>query len=190
MYWGPAAEWFDSNVWQPISDAADRAGSLIASGINKGVDIIKNGWAGVTSWFDENIWTPLSNKTAEWRDRGASITGWNPSGVAHNATGTTSFRGGWTEINERGGELIELPNKSRIYPHATTVQLLQKELANLGSSPNITVNAPAPVSQSGSTSVSISGNTFVVREEADIDKIAYKIVSLFEQSKANYGGAY
>lgn len=190
VYWGPAAEWFDSNVWQPISDAADRAGSLIASGINKGVDIIKNGWAGVTSWFDENIWTPLSNKTAEWRDRGASITGWNPSGVAHNATGTTSFRGGWTEINERGGELIELPNKSRIYPHATTVQLLQKELANLGSSPNITVNAPAPVSQSGRTSVSISGNTFVVREEADIDKIAYKIVSLFEQSKANYGGAY
>ena len=44
VYWGPAAEWFDSNVWQPISDAADRAGSLIASGINKGVDIIKNGW--------------------------------------------------------------------------------------------------------------------------------------------------
>lgn len=60
----------------------------------------------------------------------------------------------------------------------------------MGSSPNITVNAPTPVSQSGSTSVSISGNTFVVREEADIDKIAYKIVSLFEQSKANYGGAY
>lgn len=190
VYWGPAAEWFDSNVWQPISDAADRAGSLIASGINSGIDIIKNGWSGVTSWFDENIWTPLSNKTAEWRDRGASITGWNPSGPAHNATGTTSFRGGWTEINERGGELIELPNKSRIYPHATTVQLLQKELANMGSSPNITVNAPTPVSQSGSTSVSISGNTFVVREEADIDKIAYKIVSLFEQSKANYGGAY
>ena len=190
VYWGPAAEWFDSNVWQPISDAADRAGSLIASGINSGIDIIKNGWSGVTSWFDENIWTPLSNKTAEWRDRGASITGWDPSGPAHNATGTTSFRGGWTEINERGGELIELPNKSRIYPHATTVQLLQKELANMGSSPNITVNAPTPVSQSGSTSVSISGNTFVVREEADIDKIAYKIVSLFEQSKANYGGAY
>lgn len=191
VYWEPVANWFDGNVWQPISSAAETAGSIIASGINGGIDIIKRGWSGVTSWFDENIWTPLSNKVAEWRDRGSSITGWNPRGGAdHNATGTTSFRGGWTEINERGGELIELPNKSRIYPHATTVQLLQKELANLGSSPNITVNAPTPVSQSGSTSVSISGNTFVVREEADIDKIAYKIVSLFEQSKANYGGAY
>lgn len=198
-YWGPAVSWFEGNIWQPISGAANSAGSLIASGVNGGIELIKSGWSGITSWFDENIWGPLSNKASEissyisgLRSKGAGITGLSGSNADHNATGTTSFAGGWTEINERGGELIELPSKSRIYPHATTMKILEKEFGNLsGASSNITINTPSNnTNSSATTSVSISGNTFVVREEADIDKIAYKLVSLFEQSKTNYGGAY
>ncbi len=35
----------------------------------------------------------------------------------------------------------------------------------------------------------VTGNTFVVRNEADMDKIAYTIMRALEQGYANYGGA-
>lgn len=92
----------------------------------------------------------------------------------HNATGSTHFAGGWTEVNERGGEAIWLPNGSWIYPHATTERMLQKQLAQVGSG-----SAPQ---------VTISGNTFTVREEADISRIAYELLKLMSAAHANYGG--
>ncbi len=92
----------------------------------------------------------------------------------HNATGSTHFAGGWTEVNERGGEAIWLPNGSWIYPHATTERMLQKRLAQVGSG-----SAPQ---------VTISGNTFTVREEADISRIAYELLKLMSTAHANYGG--
>ncbi|WP_277612553.1 phage tail tape measure protein [Veillonella intestinalis] len=202
--WNEASSWFDTNVWQPTASAADSAGTDIANGVNSALSTIKADWEGITTWFDTNVWGPLSAKASEMSSsitstisdlgsRSAEFLGFSTDTAKRkNATGTTSFAGGWTEINERGGELIELPSKSRIYPHATTMKILEKEFGNLsGASSNITINTPSNnTNSSASTSVSISGNTFVVREEADIDKIAYKLVSLFEQSKANYGGAY
>ena len=92
----------------------------------------------------------------------------------HNATGSTHFAGGWTEVNERGGEAIWLPNGSWIYPHATTERMLQKQLAQVGSG--------------GAPQVTISGNTFTVREEADISRIAYELLKLMSTAHANYGG--
>lgn len=92
----------------------------------------------------------------------------------HNATGSTHFAGGWTEVNERGGAAIWLPNGSWIYPNATTERMLQKQLAQVGSG-----SAPQ---------VTISGNTFTVREEADISRIAYELLKLMSTAHANYGG--
>lgn len=43
---------------------------------------------------------------------------------------------------------------------------------------------------SGSAPVVIKGNTFYVREEADIDRIAYKLAKLILQCHINYGGGY
>lgn len=37
--------------------------------------------------------------------------------IGHNATGTAYWRGGLTHINEHGGEIIDLPNGTRIIPH-------------------------------------------------------------------------
>ena len=42
--------------------------------------------------------------------------------------------------------------------------------------------APAP-------QVTISGNTFMVREEADINRIAYELLKLMTTTNANFGGA-
>nr|DAG43662.1 MAG TPA: nucleoporin [Caudoviricetes sp.] len=35
----------------------------------------------------------------------------------HNATGTDYFQGGWTAVNENGGEIMNLPNGTQIIPH-------------------------------------------------------------------------
>ena len=36
--------------------------------------------------------------------------------IPHNADGDLNFRGGWTHINERGGEMAYLPSGSTIIP--------------------------------------------------------------------------
>lgn len=93
--------------------------------------------------------------------------------MKHNATGTSFFSGGLTEINERGGEIIDLPRGSRIYPAATTQRMLKQEFQNTNSSSRL--------------QVSISGNTFVVREEADMDKIADAFARKLERASMNAG---
>lgn len=46
-----------------------------------------------------------------------------------NATGTMSFNGGLTQINENNrGEIVQLPSGSKIYPYQTTQKMLRKAL--------------------------------------------------------------
>ena len=175
---GPVASWFNDTVWQPVYSFASSAIDSVVSVFSGAWESIKGVWAGVANWFNENVWSPIKSAASSVFDavggalsavqaRGSQVTGIPP-----NATGTTHFGGGWTEINERGGEIVDLPNGSRIYPHATT----EKMIAN---------------SLNGSNSVnqySISGNTFVVREEADIDRIAHSLFSMIESAESNYGG--
>lgn len=175
---GPVASWFNDTVWQPVYSFASSAIDSVVSVFSGAWESIKGVWAGVANWFNENVWSPIKSAASSVFDavggalsavqaRGSQVTGIPP-----HATGTTHFGGGWTEINERGGEIVDLPNGSRIYPHATT----EKMIAN---------------SLNGSNSVnqySISGNTFVVREEADIDRIAHSLFSMIESAESNYGG--
>ena len=45
-------------------------------------------------------------------------------GLPHNASGTPDFPGGWTHINERGGEVAFLPGGSTIIPADKSRQLI------------------------------------------------------------------
>lgn len=175
---GPAVDWFIGNVWEPISSAASSMWEAIKGFFSEAWESIKGVWAGVANWFNENVWSPIKSAASGVFDaiggalsavqaRGAQVTG-----IPGHATGTSHFGGGWTEINERGGEIVDLPNGSRIYPHATTEKMIADSLSG-----NNSVNQ-----------YSISGNTFVVREEADIDRIAHSLFSMLESAEVNYGG--
>ena len=48
---------------------------------------------------------------------GNNIFGWLGSLMGANADGTRNFGGGWTRINERGGEIANLPSGTQIIPH-------------------------------------------------------------------------
>nr|DAH45221.1 MAG TPA: nucleoporin [Caudoviricetes sp.] len=40
-----------------------------------------------------------------------------------NATGTDYFQGGWTAVNENGGEIMNLPNGTQIIPHDVSAKM-------------------------------------------------------------------
>ena len=62
---------------------------------------------------------------------GKALGGWIADKVTGHATGTSYFPGGWTRVNERGGEILNLPGGTQIIPHdvssrmasGTTVQV-------------------------------------------------------------------
>ena len=174
-------------TWEEISSGASSMESNIASAFQSAKDEAETAWDGVTGWFEENVWGPLSERArsawsnlqttiADIRSSASSFSFSIPSIFSGHATGSSFYAGGWTEINERGGEIVDLPQGSRIYPHATTERMIQAELGGNHSS--------------GGGPVVIKGNTFYVREEADIDRIAYKLAKLISQGHINYGGGY
>ena len=175
---GPAVDWFIGNVWEPISSAASSMWEAIKGFFSEAWESIKGVWNGVAGWFEENVWSPIkSAASGVFSTIGSALSavqarGAQATGIPGHATGTNHFGGGWTEINERGGEIVDLPNGSRIYPHATTEKMIADSLSG-----NNSVNQ-----------YSISGNTFVVREEADIDRIAHSLFSMLESAEVNYGG--
>ena len=175
---GPAVDWFIGNVWEPISSAASSMWEAIKGFFSEAWETIKGVWAGVANWFDENVWSPIkSAASGVFSTIGSALSavqarGAQATGIPGHATGTSHFGGGWTEINERGGEIVDLPNGSRIYPHATTEKMIADSLSGNNSA----------------NQYSISGNTFVVREEADIDRIAHSLFSMLESAEVNYGG--
>lgn len=175
----PVASWFNDEVWQPIYYFASGAIDSVVGIFSGAWESITSVWSAAAGWFDANVWQPLKAKASEvlgglgstlssLQQRGAQITG-----LTGHATGTTYFGGGWTEINERGGEIVDLPSGSRIYPHATTEKMLSKEFSGAGG---------------GGNNYTVTGNTFVVREEADIDRIAHSLFSMFGAAETNYGG--
>lgn len=179
--YSPLADWFNSTVWYPIASLAQSTTDTITSAFDGACSAVKGAWGGIVDWFNENVWGPLKQFGQESlatinsginsaMQKGSSITGLQLSG---HATGASYFGGGWTEINERGGEIVDLPNGSRIYPHATTEKMLAEQFSG---------------ANSGGNNYSISGNTFIVREEADIDRIAHSLFSMIASAETNYGG--
>ena len=80
---------------------------LLGSGISGAVDTISTIAGGVSSGIE---------KAKNW------FTG------KGNQTGTGSFVGGWTRMNEQGAEMFQLPNRTKIYPSGKTDAMLSREL--------------------------------------------------------------
>lgn len=80
-----------------------------------------------------------------------------------NATGTNYFRGGWTRVNENGGEIMNLPNGTQIIPHDVSTKM----------GGGYTVNCP----------VTIQGN--VIGNESFIDQVGDAISSRVSLALAN-----
>jgi hypothetical protein len=89
------------------------------------------------------------------------------------ARGTQSWKGGLVQVSERGGEIIDLPQGSRVYPHDESVK-----------------KAYADGKRKSQTVIRIAklADQIIIREEADIDKIVNKLADKLENVSLNIGG--
>lgn len=95
---------------------------------------------------------------------GGKTFGINVPKIPMLAKGTQNWKGGVAQVHEKGGEIIDLPKGTRVWPHDESVRKAQKE----GKKQII-------------YKVSKLADTIVVREEADIDKIAKKLADELEK---------
>lgn len=84
------------------------------------------------------------------------------------AKGTDNWQGGIVQISERGGEIVDLPSGSRVYPHDESVQIARQEAR-----------------KNFSVKIAKLADSIVVREETDIDKIAEAIIRKIEEASDN-----
>lgn len=81
---------------------------------------------GIRDWRSSNgrkIWGSWANKVEkEKQDLYKKML----NGVGHNASGTNDWKGGLTYINERGGELINLPRHTQIIPHDVSMEMARE----------------------------------------------------------------
>lgn len=89
--------------------------------------------------------------------------------VPAKATGDLNWMGGLVQVSEKGGEIIDLPHGTRIYPHDESVRMAK------GTGGTI-LNIPKLADQ------------IIVREDADIERIGNAIASKIMASKGNRGG--
>lgn len=78
-------------------------------------EFLKNPIKGVVNLFQNNNNSGKQRGSSSGRQRGGN--------VGSNYKGTNFWRGGLTEIHERGAEIIDLPRGTRIYPHDKSLQM-------------------------------------------------------------------
>lgn len=99
---------------------------------------------------------------------GGGHIGFNIPTIPTLAKGTDYWQGGIVQISEKGGEIVDLPSGSRVYPHDKSVQMARQDGR-----------------KNYSIAIAKLADSIVVREEADIDKIAEVIVKRIEQAIDN-----
>ena len=92
---------------------------------------------------------------------GKGFGGFNIPQIPHLAKGTQNWSGGVVQINEKGGEIVDLPRGTRVYPHDQSVRMAKSEGTKIYRFEKI-------------------ADTVVVRKEEDIDMIVDKIVDKLE----------
>ena len=99
---------------------------------------------------------------------GGGHIGFNIQTIPTLAKGTDYWQGGIVQISEKGGEIVDLPSGSRVYPHDESVRMARQE-----SKKNFSVT------------IAKLADSIVVREDSDIDKIAEAIVRKIEAAAGN-----
>lgn len=87
--------------------------------------------------------------------------GWKGLDIPHIPTlskGTNNWKGGIVQINEKGGEIVDLPKGTRVYPHDESVRMAREEAKK-----QIYIK------------IAKLAENIIVREEADIQKISKSV---------------
>lgn len=156
-----------SSAWENIKkvaiDAINAVKGAFAFRNAIGIGGLKSGW---------NLITGKSILTTKGDASSVKNNGLGGAGRGRNASGTSFWAGGLTSINERGGEIVDLPRGTRIYPHDESVAMARAE----GGTRSISISIPKFADQ------------IIIREDADIERIGDAIIRKVQQASTNIGG--
>ena len=140
-----------------VSGVAESIVSVMKGAVNGLISAI-NGFLGGLNGIKIPDWVP-----------GVGGKGFSIPLIPQLAKGTDNWKGGLAQIHERGGEIIDLPKGTRVYPHDESIRKARQE---------------------GSLSVQIAklADQIVVREDADIDRIADALLRKIKSASGNMGG--
>ena len=103
-------------VWNSIKTAF---GGIRDSIVNA-FSVAKEKVAGFFSWLNQKIESvPILGSIYKG---GKNAVSWIADRLDGNAMGTPYWRGGYTRVNERGGEIMHLPSGTQIIPHDVSVK--------------------------------------------------------------------
>lgn len=144
-------------AWNGLKDIVGGAfgalEGLVKTPINAVIGIVNAAIKGINNIkFTVPEWVP-----------GIGGKGWqglNIPAIPTLAKGTDDWKGGIVQISEKGGEIVDLPEGTRVYPHDESVRKAREEGEKRA--PTITIAKLA--------------DQIIVKEEEDIDRIAEEIV--------------
>lgn len=152
-------------AWNGLKDIVGNAfgalTGLVKTPINAVISIVNGAIDKINSiHFTVPEWVP-----------GIGGKGWeglNIPAIPTLATGTDNWKGGIVQISEQGGEIVDLPSGTRVYPHDESVRMAREE-------------------GKGKISVAIAklADQIIVREDADIDRIAEAVARKIVETSVN-----
>lgn len=91
--------------------------------------------------------------------------------------GTDNWKGGIAMIHDRGGEIVDLPQGSRVYPHDKSIEMARMEGAKNSSGGSVTIN------------IQKLADRIEIRNDDDIDRIAEALAYKLKKIAFNTGTA-
>ena len=181
------------NVITPLMPLVENIANALLPALASGLRIISPLLSAISPVLS-GISTILSNivgfvgKIVEWAAGGLAnvldkITGVFGGGtsagsaganIPHNAVGTEHFQGGWTHINERGGEMAYLPSGSKIIPADKSEQII-----NSSRQQNVSTSTPF----SPAVNITINGNADQSTVDALKEEIKQTMRELWQEMK-------
>lgn len=159
-------------AWQGVQEVFSGIVDVITGiidGISNAISGILDGLAALFG-YDGKTMNVNANVTETRTSSGGQTHGGSSGkvGTTGRARGDMNWRGGIVQVHERGGEIIDLPHGTRIYPHDKSVQMARAE--------GVSISIPK------------LADTIVVREQADIDRIADRLARKLQAAAHNMGG--
>lgn len=159
-----------SKAWEGVKNIFggifEGLGGMLKMPINGVISMINGAIAGINSIsVDIPDWVP---------GIGGEKFGINIPQLPMLARGTDNWKGGLAQISEKGGEIVDLPSGTRVYPHDETVRKAYADGAKRNSGKSVYIAKLA--------------DSIVVKSESDIDKIAEALAKKIFETSDNMGG--
>ncbi|UFS64398.1 tape measure protein [Paracoccus denitrificans] len=106
--------------------------------------------------------------------------------IGANANGTNDWRGGLTRINERGGEIVDLPSGTRIIPHDVSKRMVDDAAGGAGGG-HMSIGFDRSVGDLTATMYDIAGNV-VASERQNIVRDSVRSVGAMNKKTKSFLG--